>query len=114
MSFTFIPSTIMVIVVFIGFIFAICYYCYTIHSLVKNYNELKHYSLVSKIVTFGSLIYGTTLIVVFMIHAAMSGLYHDANATGPSDAETYFRVLTLVMFLSVTIILNLKTNQKNS
>jgi len=49
-----------------------------------------------------------------MIHAAMSGLYHDANATGPSDAETNFRVLNLVIFLNVTIILNLKINQKRN
>ena len=113
MSYTYMPTGVLITVFFLGLIYILCYSGYTLIKFIRNYEEIKKYSWLSKIIMFGSLIYGYSLLIVFMVHATMSGLYHDANATGPSDAEFNFRLLNLVFALCVLAISNSMIKEGN-
>jgi hypothetical protein len=103
----------MVVVYFFGFVFTLGYFCYTLLKFTKVFKDLKKYSLTSKIGLLGSFLYGTSLLVAFIVHATLSGLYHDANATGPSDGEINFNLINLVLVLCVLGISNIMLNEKN-
>ena len=51
-----------------------------------------------------SFIYATIVMMGFVIHNVMSGFYHDANGSGPSDAQMNFHFLELVMVYILLII----------
>ncbi len=113
MSYTYIPTTVMIIVYVIGFTLTLGYMGFTILKFKRDYKYIKEYTLSSKLQLFVSLVYSIVLLCTFVVHVSLSGLYHDSHATGPSDAEHNFNIINIVLTLLILSISNNVMDNKN-
>ena len=110
MEFTYLPDYAIIMVFFIGFILYFGYFGYVVYSLFFGEGKFKKLSRLHKFMTISFLVLSVLYIMTYVTHQVQSGLYHDANGTGPSDAENNFQFIELLFAYVMLLISHVTIN----
>ena len=92
MAYTYIPDEIFIVVYLSALLSAVGLYAYVSTLIFRNVRQMKQTPI-----AFIAYVFATIVLVSFLVHGALSGLYHDANGTGPSDTEQNFHLIQLIL-----------------
>ncbi|MCF7926425.1 MAG: hypothetical protein K9L74_02445 [Candidatus Izimaplasma sp.] len=107
MEFTFLLDYAIIMVFFLGFFIYFGYFGYVIYLLLFSKNKFQNLNTLQKTVSITFLVFSLLYILTYVTHQVQSGLYHDENGTGPSDAENNFLFIELVFAYLMLLISNI-------
>lgn len=101
---TYIPDFIFIITYVLSSMFLLSYYVYVVFLLFSSKSKIKGMHLFDKVMILSSFIYASIVFIGYIVHNVMSGIYHDVNGSGPSDAQLNFHFLELFLVYILLII----------
>jgi hypothetical protein len=107
MEYTFLPNYAIIMIFFLGFFIYFGYFAYVLYLLLFSSNKFKNLNNLQKIVSVTFFLLSILYILTYVTHLVQSGLYHDENGTGPSDAENNFQFIELVFAYIMLAISNI-------
>lgn len=107
MEFTFLPDYAIIMVFILGFFIYFVYFGYVVYLLLYSKNKFQNLNTLQKTVSITFLVISLLYMLTYVNHRVQSGLYHDENGTGPSDAENNFQFIELVFAYLMLIVSNI-------
>ena len=107
MEYTFLPDYAIIMIFFLGFFIYFGYLAYVLYLLLFSSNKFQNLSILQKVVSLTFLVLSILYILTYVTHLVQSGLYHDENGTGSSDAESNFQFIELVFAYLMLLVSNI-------